>query len=304
MVPGEGFLPFAAAGLLLVGTPPCPVFLFCFFMDDLFLIRKRSDSLGELLIRPVGKVTAQRLVLAGHYSHSWRSNFGRFCFGLFRAGAEEEKDCLGVAAFGCMKSPGARIFECSLPGGWMCELNRFWVSDVLGRNAESLFLGAALRLLRRADPSIVAVQSFADGRCGCGTIYQAANFTYYGFHYTVFFRHVRSGEVVHEQVLTNAACPTGMLRANAALLAGDLQAFEVKTYRYILPLHGSFRYTGAGEPQPYPPFERGVREVPYTINAGRLAPRLFAVIERLLQRYPYTREKRLAARHGPAQRRD
>lgn len=267
-------------------------------MDDVYVIRKQTSSLGLLVVRSVSKETARRLVVSGHYSHSWRSNFGRFCFGLFRAGAEREEDCLGVAVFGCMKAPRARIFECDVPGGWMCELNRFWVSDVLGRNAESFFLGAALRLLRRADRSIVAVQSFADGRCGCGTIYKAVNFTYYGFHYTVFFRHVRSGEVFHEQVLTNAACPAGMFRANAALLAGDLRAFEVKTYRYILPLHRSFRFIGAGKAQPYPPFERGVREVAYTINAGRLAPRLRMVMERLLERYPYTREKRLVERHG------
>jgi len=267
-------------------------------MDEQYVIRKQTSRLGRLLVKPVSKETARRLVVAGHYSHTWRTNFGRFCFGLFREGVEGEDDCLGVAVFGCMKAPRARIFVCDVPGGWMCELNRFWVSDVLGRNAESLFLGAAVRLLRRADPSIVAVQSFADGRCGCGTIYKAANFTYYGYHYTVFFRHVRSGEVYHEQVLTNAACPTGMFRANAALLAGDLQAFEVKTYRYILPLHRSFRFVGAGRAQPYPPYERGVREVDYVINAGRLEPRLREVMGRLLKRYPYTREKGLVARHG------
>lgn len=269
-------------------------------MNEQAFIRKQTTHLGQLVIKPISKETAHRLIVAGHYSHSWRTNFGRFCFGLFREGAEEEVDCLGAAVFGCMKMPRARIFECGVPGGWMCELNRFWVSDVLGKNAESVFLGAALRLLHRADPTIVAVQSFADGRCGCGTIYKAVNFTYYGYHYTVFFRHVRSGEVYHEQVLTNAACPAGMLRANAALLVGDLQAFEVKTYRYILPLHRSFRYIGAGKAQPYPPYERGAREVAYTINAGRLAPRLTAVMQKLLRRYPHTREKLLESRHGGA----
>lgn len=269
-----------------------------FVMTPFLAVSKRTSRLGELLVKPICKETAQRLIVSGHYSHSWRPNFGRFCFGLFRNGAEEEQDCLGAAVYGCMKTPRARIFECGVPGGWMCELNRFWVSDELGKNAESVFLGASLRLLRRADPTIVAVQSFADGRCGCGTIYKAVNFTYYGFHYTVFFRHVRSGEVFHEQTLTNAACPASMLRANAALLAGDLRAFEVKTYRYILPLHKSFRYTGAGVAQAYPPYERGMREVAYVINATRLAPRLAQVVEQLLKRYPYTREKKLAAQRG------
>lgn len=267
-------------------------------LPDGWRIARRCHSLGTLVIKPIGKGLARKLVVDGHYSHSWRSNFGRYCFGLFRAGAEEDDGCLGVAAFGCMKTPRAQIFESSVEGGWMCELNRFWVSDTLGKNAESVFLGASLRLLRQMDRSIVAVQSFADGRCGCGTIYKAVNFRYYGFHYTIFFKHLRSGEIFHEQVLTNASCPAGMFRAVAALLAGDLKAFEVKTHRYIFPLHRSFRFTGEGEPQPYPPYECGLKEIPYVINATRLQPRLAEVMGKLLARYPHTREKRLVERHG------
>ena len=58
-----------------------------------------------------------------------------------------------------------------------------WIDDTLGKNAESVLIAASLKLLRKADPNIVAVQSFADGRLGCGTIYKASNFRYYGFHY-------------------------------------------------------------------------------------------------------------------------
>ncbi len=260
-------------------------------------IRKKTHNLGALAIKPIGKDTARCLTLAHHYSHTWRPNFGRYCYGLFRDGQEDEPQCLGIAAFGCMKTPKARIFESALPNGWMCELNRFWVSDELGKNAESLFLAAALRLLHQTDRQIVAVQTFADSRCGSGTIYKATNFHYYGYHYTVFLKHLRSGETIHEQVLTNAASPASMARANISLLAGDLKAFEVKTHRYIYPLHKSFQFTGNGTRQAYPPPEQGTTEIPYVINAKLLQPRLAAALAQLLQRYPHTREKRLAQRH-------
>lgn len=252
-------------------------------------IRKRTKHMGVLVIRPIEKDTAKRLVIAGHYSHKWAAQFGLYSFGIFREGAEREEDCLGVAAFGYMKTPKARIFESAVEGGWMIELNRMWVDDSLGKNTETILLGASFKLLRAIDPRIVAVQSFADGRVGCGTIYKASNFDYYGYHYTTFFRNTRSGEVTHEQILTNSTCASGFLRTNTALLAGDMQAFRAKTYRYIYPLHPSFRFTGQGKKQPYPPYEKGVENTFWYVNPERLRPRLHAALDALLERWPHKR---------------
>lgn len=130
--------------------------------------------MGTLVIRLVPKDVARDLVVRGHYSHKWLASFGIHNFGIFREGAETDGDCLGVASFGYMKTPKARVIESSVLGGWMIELNRMWISDELGHNAETILLGASLKLLRSLDPTIVAVQSFADG-LGCGTIYKAAN---------------------------------------------------------------------------------------------------------------------------------
>ena len=107
---------------------------------------------------------------------------------------------------------------------------------------------ASIRLLRKTDPDIVAVQSFADGRLGCGTIYKAANFRYYGFHHTRFLRNKRTGEITHEQILTDTTSSSGYLRANVAFLLGDFEIFVVKTYRYIYPLCKQFRFKGPEKP--------------------------------------------------------
>lgn len=157
----------------------------------------KQTSLGNLIIKEVSKALAKELIIEHHYSHKWNDGgFGKFNYGIFR---EEEPDkCLGVAVYGLMKTPYAKIFSHPNPSAWMCELNRMWIDDTLGHNAESILIAASIKLLRKTDPTCVAIQSFADGRLGCGTIYKAANFTYYGFHYTIFCRNKRSGEVIHE----------------------------------------------------------------------------------------------------------
>lgn len=245
--------------------------------------------MGTLVIRLVSKDVARDLVVRGHYSHKWLASFGIHNFGIFREGAETDGDCLGVASFGYMKTPKARVIESSVLGGWMIELNRMWISDELGHNAETILLGASLKLLRSLDPTIVAVQSFADGRVGCGTIYKAANFRYFGYHWTTFLQNRRSREITHEQILTCSTCASGFVRTNAALLSGDMDIFRAKTHRYIYFLHPSAKFVGNGKEQPYPPYEKGTEPAIWYINPERLRPRLIAAMDTLLERWPHKR---------------
>ena len=206
-------------------------------------VLKETSALGRLIIKPVDKALAKELIVANHYSHKWNEGgFGKYNFGIFRAEAPD--DCLGVAVYGYMKNPKAKLFTHPNPNAWMCELNRMWIDDTLGKNAESILIAASIKLLRKLAPDCVAVQSFADGRLGCGTIYKAANFRYYGFHYTKFLRNRRTGEITHEQILTNTTSPSAYLRSNITYLIGDLEVFQVKTYRYIYPLCKRFRFNG------------------------------------------------------------
>jgi hypothetical protein len=220
-------------------------------------IRKETKNLGNILIKPVAKHVAKELIIKNHYSHKWNVGFGKYNYGIFKE--ENPDECLGVAAYGYMKNPDAKIFIHPNPNGWMCELNRMWISDVLGHNAETLLIGASLKLLRKADPDIVAVQSFADGRLGCGTVYKAANFRYYGYHYTKFLENTRTGEIVHGQVFTNSTNISGYLRANICYLVNDFKVWQVKTYRYIYPFDKHFRFKIPEKP--YPAYDKGINAV-------------------------------------------
>ena len=137
------------------------------------------------------------------------------------------------------------------------ELNRLWVDDCLGHNAESLFIGACFKIIRSECPYIKAIQSFADGRLGCGTIYKATNFKYFGVHRTLFYENRITGEITHEVTMTNSR-HAGIVRMNRQWCEGILKPFEVNTYRYIYPLKKiNFKL----KERPYPEYSKGKKYI-------------------------------------------
>jgi len=212
-----------------------------------------TKNLGILEIKQVSKEVAKELIINNHYSRKWNnSGFGLYNFGFFRPGSEV---CLGVAVYGYMMHPKAKLFTHPNPNAVMLELNRMWISDELGKNAESLLIAHSLKQLPKLDKNIVAVQSFADGRLGCGTIYKASNFKYYGSHETVFAENKRTGEINHQMNMTRMDSKSIYIRNNVAFLLGDLQFFKVDTYRYIFPLCKRFQSKLAQKP--YPAYKKG-----------------------------------------------
>ena len=215
----------------------------------------QSSTMGNLIIKRVSKDKARELIINNHYSHKMGANHGLYNYGIFRESNQEESECLGVAVYGYMMHPKHRNFTHPRVDTFMLELNRMWISDVLGKNAESILISRSLRLLKEDCPNCVAVQSFADGRLGCGTIYKAANFRYFGSHKTIFFKNTRTGEISHEMNLTRMDSKSTYLRNNLAYLLGDFEIFQVDTYRYIFPLSKHFVYNKPQ--QPYPEYKRG-----------------------------------------------
>lgn len=241
-------------------------------------IRKSTKNLGDLVIKPVEKQLAKEMIIKNHYSHKWNDGgFGKHNYGIFRADAPDV--CLGVAVYGYMKNPRAKIFTHPNPDAWMPELNRMWIDDTLGHNAESLLIASSLKLLRKSDPNIVAVQSFADGRLGCGTIYKASNFKYYGYHITKFLINNRSQECTHEQIFTNSTSPSAYIRANVGYLLGDFAVYNVKTYRYIYPFCKHFKFN---KPQlPFPEYDKGMALVTWKRDMGKIKRRVVQLLNDL-----------------------
>lgn len=248
-------------------------------MNEIKRIIVQSSRMGNLVVKRISKIKARELIISHHYSHKIGANHGLYNYGIFRERQEQEHQCLGVAVYGYMMHPKARHFTHPNPQAMMLELNRMWISDELGKNAETILISRSLRLLKKDCPNCVAVQSFADGRLGCGTIYKAANFKYYGSHRTAFFENKRTGELSHKMNLTRMDSKGIYLRNNLAYLLGDLEVFEVDTYRYVFPLCKKFKHKL--QQQAYPAYKKGVYPIKWERNKGLIKERLINFIKEL-----------------------
>lgn len=203
------------------------------------------ETFDDLIIAPVSKQVARDMIVANHYSHKWGSTFGLENFGVFR-----DNRLLGVAVYGCAMNHKSWHAITTVDAAHCIELNRLWIDDELGANTETWVLSQSMKRLQAKGYRLV--QSFADGRLGVGTMYQAANFGYYGSHRTVFHEDTDTGELLHNTQFSNTANVTGMVSRNRLHAEGRLTTFTVNTYRYLFPLDRGARRSIRLKQQPYP----------------------------------------------------
>lgn len=84
-----------------------------------------------------------------------------------------DADLLGTIVFALPPRETAKRY-----GGLTWELARLWLRDDVPKNAETYLIGRAVRYIRRHNPEVKALVSYADPSAGhAGTIYKAANWT-------------------------------------------------------------------------------------------------------------------------------
>lgn len=217
-------------------------------------IIKESNNLGKLLFKEINYNLAKKIIVENHYSHKWNTAFGKINIGVFKF--ENPEKCLGVASFGNLMNPNSyKNINDQFESKNVIELNRLWIDDSLGKNAETILLGACWKIIRNDYKDIKVVQSFADGRLGCGTIYKASNFNYYGYTESLFYENIETGETQHKVPMENTKRPDGMIKLNSLYCQGKLKPFTVKTYRYIYPLYKNVKINLIK--QKYPEYDKG-----------------------------------------------
>ena len=78
------------------------------------------------------------------------------------------------------------------------ELNRLWLDDSLGFNSESYVISQSLKFIKKLNPKLKWIISFADGMMGKnGTIYQSTNFIYTGFRKDGGVWYTKNGDRMH-----------------------------------------------------------------------------------------------------------
>lgn len=225
--------------------------------ENIDYVIKNSKNQGQLIIKEISYDIAKEMTIKNHYSHKWNTSFGKINYGIFK-----DDVLLGCAVYGNLMNP--KSIRSITDDGDIIELNRLWVDDVLGKNTETMFLSATFTLIKNNYPNIVAIQSFADGRLGVGTIYKASNFKYYGFDKSLFFDNGK--EVFHKVPLENTKRPSGFMKKNLYVITNNVKAFYVNTYRYIMPLKKKIKIKL--KEQPYPEYQKGIDNIDYVPSIG------------------------------------
>lgn len=197
------------------------------------LIKNEKKYEIELSFKEIDYQTTKDMIIKNHYSKKWNTAFGKINIGVFN-----NDELLGVASFGNLMNPKSyKKFNDEFTKDSVIELNRLWVDDTLGKNVETVLLSVSFKMIKSLYPNVKIIQSFADGRLGCGTIYKASNFKYYGYTESIFYENIETGITYHDVPFHNTKRPDGMIKLNTMWVEGKLKAFKVKTYRYIYPLY-------------------------------------------------------------------
>lgn len=228
-----------------------------------YAINKTSSINGELVIDIIETDVAKKMIIENHYSKKWNMSFGIINVGIYK-----NDKLLGCAVFGSMMNPKAYSKIADIKENEIIELNRLWISDELGKNAETILISKAFSIIKRKMPHIKLVQSFADGRLGVGTIYKAASFNYYGFDTSKFFQDLDTNEFYHDVPFQNTKRPDAMLSKNKRYLDKRLKCYLVKTYRYIYLLDRKTKIKL--KQNSYPAYEKGMVEIEYQHPIGVL----------------------------------
>lgn len=196
-------------------------------------------------VKEIERGFAYDIIKKNHYSKKGDSlahnkiNLGVFINNIF----------VGVLQFGYAMNPAScSSIVLNTQMNEYLELNRMWLSDKAERNSESKALSYSIKYIRGKYPKIKWIQSFADERCGgFGIVYQAANFSYFGEHTSIFWR--IGNEIYHNNIVTNTA------RKAAKKLQSKIDNAEkmiLRQFRYIYFIHQKCKKDCLLKEQPYP----------------------------------------------------
>lgn len=227
-----------------------------------------SKNNGKLIIKEIDKNTAKNIIINNHYSRTWNTSFGIINVGIFKY--DNPTKCLGCAVFGNLMQQSTYSNIADVDKGEIIELNRMWIDDCLGKNAESILISRSFKIIKATMPKVKLIQSFADGRLGCGTIYKASNFRYYGTKKAIFGKSNINGDVVMRVNFENTRRYNYMSELCYRFSKGEFNFFEVTTYRYIYALHPKYYKLIKLKELEYPKYEKGMRDSKFTLPISNL----------------------------------
>lgn len=144
-------------------------------LKEYVILEKMKDDFQVL---PATKEEAEPFVLK-HYLEKFPVGIKRI-YGVYQ-NQQENKQMVGVIIYGNVFPTAAKFLEPEVKLNETIELKRLFINDIGVKNLESFVIGQSLKLLRKDEPQIKVVITFADDAQGHkGIIYQATNAIYIG----------------------------------------------------------------------------------------------------------------------------
>ena len=151
------------------------------------------------------------------------------------------------------KGIGAIESPLGLPRGAACELVRVALNGK--QEQTSAYVATSLRILKKENPLLEAVVSYADTDEGhTGTIYQASNWTYVSTHRTGDkFIDPRTGKDVHSRSHSVSGVNTQFGTRKRVLKTSDLLRIKKgPKHKYVYPFSKRMKLWCAENGKPYP----------------------------------------------------
>jgi hypothetical protein len=155
--------------------------------------KKQNIDFKSISLKIIEPKIANSIIENNHYSGSSVKGV-KYHIGIFYDG-----DLMGVAQYGFgIKPKKTAQWVKNTKQDEFLELNRLWLHDNLGFNSESYVIAKSLKMVKKINPNLKWVISFADGMMNKnGTIYQASNFVYTGFRKDGGVWYTKDGERLH-----------------------------------------------------------------------------------------------------------
>ena len=132
----------------------------------------------DFQVLPTNRQEAEPFVMK-HYLEKFPAAIKRI-YGVYRR-VETGRQMVGVIIYGVPFMTAAKFLEPEVKHNETLELKRLFIDDLGIKNLESFVIGQSLKMLKRDEPSIKVVITFADDTQGHkGVIYQATNAIYLG----------------------------------------------------------------------------------------------------------------------------
>lgn len=220
-----------------------------------------SYDVQKIKIINIDRQSAKDCVLNNHYMKTFPAG-AKVYFGILHEGMEGLK---GVAVFGSSSSTAkkAALFPENVTQENIIEMQRLWVSDDLGKNAESKILSLIVDKFKKTTKQIKVIWTYAGGcKNDCGIVYQSSGFMFLGSEDCHDFYLTDAGEYKNIiSALRFGKAPKHMKdRGEIAMhLYGPGKFIKAQRHYYFYPIDKSVRRKMESKTKPFPKYSENYR---------------------------------------------